>query len=240
LAGHSETTEKCQLRKNLLSLFDRTSGVEFMGIHDLWLFLAAGLLLNLTPGPDMALIVARTTQQGTRAGVAAALGVGAGAFIHIAAAAIGISAIIVASAFAFSVLKWIGALYLIYIGIQILRKSTPKPTRQEQSQTFLPAALRQIFAQGVLTNALNPKVAMFFLAFLPQFVDAEASSKVAAFVTLGLIFNVMGTTWNIAVAWSVGKLAGLTGYARAKAWLERAIGALFIGIGIRLAFAERP
>ena len=84
-----------------------------MGIHDLWLFLALGLLLNITPGPDMALIIARSTQRGTRAGIAAALGVATGAFVHIAAAAIGISAIVVASAFAFSLLKWVGALYLI-------------------------------------------------------------------------------------------------------------------------------
>src|SRR5438105_3162520 len=97
--------------------------VPTMGIHDLWLFVVTGLLLNITPGPDMALIVARSTQQGTRAGVVAALGVGVGAFIHISAAAIGISAIIVASAWAFTVLKWIGALYLIYVGIAMVRTS---------------------------------------------------------------------------------------------------------------------
>jgi len=101
-----------------------------MGIHDLWLFLALGLLLNITPGPDMALIIARSTQRGTRAGIAAALGVATGAFVHIAAAAIGISAIVVASAFAFSLLKWVGALYLIYIGIQILRTSIRTTTRR--------------------------------------------------------------------------------------------------------------
>ncbi len=211
-----------------------------MGIHDLWLFLAVALLLNITPGPDMALIVARSTQRGTRAGITAALGVAAGAFVHIAAAAFGISAIIVASAFAFSVLKWVGALYLIYIGIQILRTSIPTTMRQEHPQTLPPIPLRQIFTQGVLTNALNPKVAIFFLAFLPQFVDADAPSKVAAFVTLGLVFNAMGTAWNIAVAWFAGIVGRSTGYARARVWLERAIGVLFIGIGIKLAFAERP
>jgi threonine/homoserine/homoserine lactone efflux protein len=210
-----------------------------MGIHDLWLFLAAGLLLNITPGPDMALIIARSTQQGTRAGMTAALGVGAGACIHIAAAAIGISAIIVASAFAFSMLKWVGALYLIYIGIQILRTSIRTTTRQEPRQPLPPVSLRWIFIQGVLTNALNPKVAVFFLAFLPQFVDAEAPSVVTAFVTLGLIFNAMGTTWNVAVAWFAGTVGASTGYARARAWLERGIGALFIGVGIKLALAER-
>jgi threonine/homoserine/homoserine lactone efflux protein len=164
-----------------------------MGIHDLWLFLAVGLLLNITPGPDMALIIARSTQRGTRAGITAALGVAAGAFVHIAAAALGISAIIVASAFAFSILKWVGALYLIYVGIQILWSSTRATMRQEHSQTLPAVTFRQIFTQGALTNALNPKVAVFFLAFLPQFVDVDAPSKLAALVTLGLIFNAAGT-----------------------------------------------
>ena len=210
-----------------------------MGIHDLWLFLAAGLLLNITPGPDMALIIARSTQQGTRAGIAAALGVGAGAFFHIAAAAIGISAFIVASAFAFIVLKWIGALYLVYLGIQILRLSVRKAGRQMPFLSVPPLPMRQIFTQGVLTNVLNPKVAVFFLAFLPQFVDADAPSKVAAFVTLGLIFNAVGTAWNLAVAWFAGAIAGSTGCEHTKTWLERTIGSLFIVVGIRLAFAER-
>jgi threonine/homoserine/homoserine lactone efflux protein len=211
-----------------------------MGIHDLWLFVTVGLLLNITPGPDMALIIARSTQRGTHAGIMAALGVATGAFVHIAATAIGISAIVVASAFAFSVLKWVGALYLIYIGIQILRTSIRTTTRQEHSQTLPPVPLRHIFTQGILTNALNPKVAIFFLAFLPQFVDAEAPSKVAAFITLGLIFNATGTAWNIIVAWFAGIVGRSTGYARAKVWLERAVGALFLGIGVKLAFAERP
>jgi len=223
-----------------LVLFYGSNEAESVGIHDLWLFLAVGLLLNITPGPDMALIIARSMQQGSRAGLIAALGVAAGAFVHIAAAAIGISAIIVTSAFAFSVLKWVGALYLIYIGIQILRTSIRTTMRQEHLQTLPPVLLRQIFTQGVLTNALNPKVAVFFLAFLPQFVDAEAPSKVAAFTTLGLIFNATGTAWNIAVAWFAGIVGRSTGYARAKVWLQRAAGVLFLGIGVKLVFAERP
>jgi threonine/homoserine/homoserine lactone efflux protein len=186
----------------------------------------------------MALIIARSTQRGTRAGITAALGVAAGAFVHIAAAAIGISAIVVASAFAFSVLKWVGALYLIYIGTQILRTSIRTTMRQEHSHTLPPVPLRKIFVQGVLTNALNPKVAIFFLAFLPQFVDADAPSKVVAFVALGMAFNAMGTAWNIAVACFAGIVGRSAGYARAKVWLERAIGVLFISIGIKLAFAE--
>src|SRR5689334_7862865 len=141
-----------------------------MGIHDLWLFLLAGVLLNITPGQDMALIIARSTQYGTRAGVLAALGVGAGAFVHIAAAAIGISTLIVASALAFAVLKWMGAAYLAYLGVQMLRSSLKPETPAAMPQPPTSDRLRQVFLQGVLSNALNPKVAVFFLAFLPQFV----------------------------------------------------------------------
>src|SRR5262245_46415777 len=184
-----------------------------MGIHDLWLFLMAGVLLNITPGPDMALIVARSTQHGTRAGIAAALGVGVGAFIHISAAAIGISTLIVASALAFSLLKWIGAAYLTYLGIQMLRASfVNNGSALETPQPLASCNMHQVFLQGVLTNALNPKVAVFFLAFLPQFVDADAPSKAASFIALGLLFDALGTAWNIFVAWFAGSFAASHAY----------------------------
>jgi len=211
-----------------------------MGIHDIWLFVVAGLLLIITPGPDMALIVARSAQQGVRAGVVAALGVGAGLFIHIAAAAIGISAIILASAMAFTILKWLGALYLIYIGVQMLRASFQATADTENRRQLPTASLQQIFMQGFLSNVLNPKVAIFFLAFLPQFVDSNSSSKVVAFITLGLLFNVMGTAWNLGIALFAGLIAASHGYGRLKVWLERTIGALFVGVGVKLALAERP
>jgi threonine/homoserine/homoserine lactone efflux protein len=210
-----------------------------MGIHDLWLFLVAGVLLNITPGPDMALIIARSTQYGTRSGIVAALGVGVGAFIHISAAAIGISALIVASALAFSVLKLIGAVYLTYLGFQMLRSSLKNEPLLETLRSLPSEALRQIFLQGILTNALNPKVAIFFLAFLPQFVDVDAPSKVSSLIMLGVLFDAVGTIWNIAVAWFAGKFAATNAYFRLKVWIERTIGALFILLGIKLAFAER-
>jgi RhtB (resistance to homoserine/threonine) family protein len=212
-----------------------------MGIHDLWLFLLAGFLLNITPGPDMAFIIARSTQLGTRAGVAAALGVGFGAFVHIAAAAIGLSALIFASAWAFTALKWVGAAYLVYIGLQMLKLSwdARAPEVDTPQNPANSASIRQVFLQGALTNVLNPKVAIFFLAFLPQFVDPAAPSKVAAFLTLGLIFNVVGTLWNILVASLAGWFAASRAGGSAKAWLERAIGVVFVAVGIRLALAER-
>jgi len=211
-----------------------------MGIHDLWLFIVAGLLLNITPGPDMALIVARSLRPGSRTGVVVALGVGAGAFVHIAAAAIGVSALILASATAFTILKYAGAAYLIYIGIQMIRGSFRASPATSKSDTDALITARQAFAQGFLTNALNPKVALFFLAFLPQFVDAEAPSKVQDFIVLGLIFDTVGTVWNIGVAMLAGRLATIRGSVRARAWLDRTIGTLFVGVGVKVALTERP
>jgi RhtB (resistance to homoserine/threonine) family protein len=211
-----------------------------MGIHDLWLFLMAGVLLNITPGPDMALIMARSTQQGTQAGIVAALGVGVGAFLHIAAAALGLSALIVTSALAFTVLKWVGALYLTYLGFALLRSSFARQPALHSAQPPAAVGLRQVFLQGVLTNVLNPKVAVFFLAFLPQFVSADAPSKVASFIALGLLFDTVGTAWNIAVACLAGRVAASRASARLKTWLARALGAVFVGVGLKLALAQEP
>lgn len=211
-----------------------------MGIHDLWLFILAALLLAVTPGPDMALIIARSSRYGVRGGVAATLGVGAGAFVHIFAAAIGISAMIVASATAFTVLKWVGALYLAYMGIMMLLQRPMPPASQDRTASEAPLSLGQVFLQGALTNILNPKVAIFFLAFLPQFVEPDAPSKFQAFVTLGLLMNLIGTLWNLVIAWFAARLVETPAMSRTKLWLERSIGLFFIGIGARLAFVERP
>jgi threonine/homoserine/homoserine lactone efflux protein len=210
-----------------------------LGIHDFWIFVLAGLLLNITPGPDVAYIVARSAQLGWRGGATAALAIGAGCFVHIAAATLGVSAVIAASALAFSVLKWIGALYLIYIGVRMLlaRAQDSAPSGQSGPR---PAPLRAVFWQGLLTNALNPKVAMFFLAFLPQFIDADAPSPALAFATLGCVFNLNGTLWNLTVAWLASRLAGTPAFGRARVWVQRAIGGTFIVLGARLAWTERP
>jgi threonine/homoserine/homoserine lactone efflux protein len=216
-----------------------------LGIHDFWLFVAAGLLLNITPGPDVAYIVARSAQLGWRGGAVAALAIGAGCFVHIAAAVLGLSALLATSAFAFSVLKWIGAIYLLYVGITLLvATARDAPSRAAQPAELAPHAdatpLRTVFWQGFLTNALNPKVALFFLAFLPQFIGADAPSKPFAFAALGLVFNLNGTLWNLAVAWFAARVAATRPCARIGLWLQRAIGGLFIVLGVRLALAEHP
>ena len=208
-----------------------------LGIHDLALFVVAGLLLNVSPGPDTLYIAGRSATQGMRAGVVAALGIAAGCFVHIAAAAIGLSALILASANAFLALKIAGAAYLLYVGATLLLTRTA-PAREAPKLT--PAPLRTIFLQGCLTNALNPKVALFFLAFLPQFIATDAPDKALAFLVLGMIFNVNGTFWNLFVAWSANRLAGgLARNARVAAWMNRTVGAFFVAMGVRLALFER-
>jgi len=210
------------------------------GTQHLWLFIVSGLLLNITPGPDSLFIMARSASQGWRAGVVACWGVGAGVFVHVAAAALGLSALLATSAMAFTVVKIVGAAYLVWIGIGMLRarKSADAPVAAEAAPRVIP--YRQIFRQGFLTNVLNPKVALFFLAFVPQFIAPDAASKPLAFVLLGAIFDFNGMLWCHALAlftaFASHKIA--VGAAAAR-WLDRAIGAMFVALGVRLALATR-
>jgi threonine/homoserine/homoserine lactone efflux protein len=207
-----------------------------LGIHQLPLFIAAGLLLNITPGPDMLFVAGSAAARGRRAGVQAALGIGAGCLVHVALAALGLSALLAASALAFSVVKWVGAAYLVWCGIGLLRaRATPDDASTPTG--------RSPFWQGALTNALNPKVALFFLAFLPQFIDTAGEHRALGFVALGLLFDVGGTAVNISVALIAGglreRLAQRASARRFGTWLQRAVGALFVGLGLRLALGDR-
>ena len=209
-----------------------------LGIHSLWLFILSGVLLNITPGPDTAYIVGRSVQIGWRGGVAAALGISAGCLVHVFAAAIGLSALLAASSFAFMIIKWIGAAYLIYAGIRMLMVRESSPATDNAAVPRV-KTLRQVFWQGALTNALNPKVALFFLAFLPQFVEADAASKALAFIVLGLIFIATGTVWNLGMAAFTAKAAGrIRQSGRALLWLNRALGAMFVAMGVRVAMMQ--
>lgn len=210
--------------------------IQDLGIHDFWLFVAAGLLLNVTPGPDAAYVAGRSLQLGWRGGIAAALGVGAGCLVHVVAAAAGLSALIAASATGFMAVKLLGAAFLCFMGLRMLLARA----RPAEEAAPLPAAdLRQVFRQGALTNALNPKVALFFLAFLPQFVAADAPFKAFAFLLLGLWFDVFGTLWNIGLAVVTGMAAARARRSAALVRLvNRALGALFIWLGVRVALAE--
>ena len=207
------------------------------GIHDFALFVISGLLLNLTPGPDTLYIVGRSTTQGMRAGATAALGIGAGCCVHTVAAAAGVSAVLMASATAFTVVKLVGAAYLVYIGVAMLRSGAAAevpglPRRADP--------LRRVFVQGFFTNVLNPKVALFFIAFLPQFVDADAPNHFVALLVLGVVFNINGTAWNLFTAWLASRAgAALEKRNRVLAWVGRITGGLMVVLGARLAFLVR-
>jgi threonine/homoserine/homoserine lactone efflux protein len=216
----------------------------FDAITDLWMFVIAGLLLNLTPGADVAYTVSRAASQGARAGVVAALGIGAGCLFHVALATLGISAAIAASPLAFSLLKLLGAGYLAWLGAGLLlaARRTLGDGRRADDTAPIGAAqpLSRVFRDGALINATNPKVALFFIAFLPQFVRADAPGQTAALWLLGLVFTVNGTLVNSAIGVAAALAAQrLQASRRVGAWLQAALGAGFIGLALRLAWAER-
>ena len=216
-----------------------------LAVHDLPLFLTAALLVNLTPGPDMLFVAGSSAVHGRRAGVLAALGVGVGCLLHVALAAVGLSALLAASATAFTLVKWVGAAYLVWVGVSMLRARarTEVPTADQPTGLSAAPGSSRVFWQGAWTNALNPKVALFFLAFLPQFIVPGAPQQALSFLALGLVFTVGGVLVNIAVALLTHRvrqgLAGRSGSARFGVWLQRAAGALFVGLGLKLAFSSR-
>ena len=208
-----------------------------LGIHDFWLFIAAGLLLNVTPGPDNAYITARSMQIGWRGGVVAALGIGCGCLVHVFAAAVGLSALLAASSTAFMAVKLIGGAYLCYMGVRMLLSRGDAASGARAG--VRPVTLRQVFWQGALTNILNPKIALFFLAFLPQFVEAGAPAKSWAFLLLGLIFVFNGTLWCLGVAAFAARVATRMRQSGAMIrWINRGIGAMFVYLGIRVALLD--
>ena len=215
--------------------------------HQLLMFIAAGWLLNLTPGPDVLYIVSNALRSGTRAGIVAGLGITAGCFVHIFAAAVGVGALLAASATAFTVLKWVGAAYLLWMGVRMLLS---RPSGNGGSAAAIAAAqaapavavpLSKVFLGGFWTNVLNPKVAIFFLAFVPQFIAPGADNKALAFVLLGVLFNVnaipVNTGWAIAAGWMARRVGAVQ---RGMRWLDRVAGAMFIGFGLKLAFTDHP
>jgi threonine/homoserine/homoserine lactone efflux protein len=207
------------------------------GIHDLPLFILSGLMLNILPGPDSLLIMTRSATQGWRAGVAAVMGICTGTMVHVLAAAVGLSAILATSATAFMVVKYIGAAYILYMAIGLLLS---KRMDAETAIVVPPLPYKKIFAQGLLTNVLNPKVALFFLAFVPQFIDAGASSKPLAFIILGCIFNFNGMLWSVALAVFTGLASARLKVAPGVSlWLNRVTGGLFVWLGIKLALSKQ-
>lgn len=208
-----------------------------LGIHDYWLFVLTGVLLNLTPGQDTFYILGRSVAEGTRSGVASALGIAVGSLVHTAMAALGLSAILATSASAFTVVKLLGAAYLVYLGVRMFRAAnvSEPPTSRVGSAGVLWA-----FRDGIVTNVLNPKVALFFLALMPQFIAPNSDRKVAAFIALGLTFVTTGTVWCLVLAVAAGKLRSF--FARhPKRWaaVSRASGGVFVLLGLRLAMTRQ-
>ena len=198
-------------------------------------FMAAALALNLTPGPDMLYVTARSISDGRAAGVLSAFGIATGTLVHIAALALGLAALLAAVPLAYDVVRVAGALYLMVIGVQLILR----PRRADSVSRLEKSKLRVIFAQAVITNVLNPKVALFFLAFLPQFVDRTAGPPVPQIVLLGLLVNVQGTLVNVAVALLASRTTvWLRASERRVSLLQRMTGVLFVAIGLRLALAE--
>ena len=208
-----------------------------LGIHDFWLFIASGFLLIITPGPDSAYIAGRSVQLGWRGGAIAAIGVGCGCLVHVFGAAIGLSAVLAASSTAFLFVKLIGAAYLCYMGVRMVLTRPAAAAALDSNGRV--ATLRQVFWQGVMTDALNPKVALFFLAFLPQFVDADATHKGLAFLLLGLIFVGLGTVWCLGLAAFTARAAHrLRQSGQMLLWINRTLGAVFVYLGVRVALLD--
>ncbi|GAB7024388.1 LysE family translocator [Salidesulfovibrio brasiliensis] len=200
-------------------------------------FFTAAFLLNISPGPDMAFILGQTAKGGPRAGFSAMFGIWSGAFMHVLFAALGLSAILATSATAFSVVKWAGALYLVWLGIQALRSGGSICKTEE---TGAPMCLKSIFKQGVFVSVLNPKVAVFFLAFLPQFVEPGAGPAGPQLFLHGLLIIVVAGLIEPPLVLIGGRLTeALKSNVRVSRWMDRGLGALFIGLGIKLATSDR-
>ncbi len=203
---------------------------------NLLLFVTASLALIVVPGPDMIYVLTRGVSQGRPAGLVSAVGVCCGVLVHTAFAAVGISAILAQSAVAFSVVKYAGAAYLVYLGVRTIlgREGFAAPERAER------ARLSVVFRQGVLSNLLNPKVALFFLAFLPQFVDPAAGAAALQMLGFGVAFTLMGLVVLSVVALSSGvlgeRLRSSPSFASVLRWLT---GSVLVALGLRLVVPER-
>ena len=211
-----------------------------MLVTDPYLFATAVFVLNATPGVDFLLTVSRTLQGGVRAGVAAALGINAGCVVHALAAASGLAAVLALVPAAFQVIQWAGAAYLVWLGLGILMQAWRGGAGAAADTRALPAkTFAEDFRAGLLTNVLNPKVALFFLAFLPQFVPAGAPHKTLSFLLLGSWFVLQGFVFLMLLVLLASRLARLGGSPRVRQALQAAGGVLFIALAVRL-LRERP
>lgn len=208
-----------------------------MTLHNYLLFVLAALGLVLVPGPDMMYMLGRCLAQGRRAGILSAIGFNLGGFVHLTAAVLGLSAILATSATAFTLVKWVGAAYLVCLGLSALW------SKQGALATAMDVAgarrSRTILWQAFLSDALNPKVALFFLALLPQFVDRSAPHPTLQIILLGVTVNIVALPVNIAIVCFAARISrGLRHNGSATLWLRKGLGVLFIAIGLRIAIEK--
>jgi RhtB (resistance to homoserine/threonine) family protein len=196
--------------------------------------LAVLALLTISPGADMALVAKMTLERGRRAALVATLGICSGLFVHATASALGLSVVLATSAEAFTVVKLAGAVYLAYLGLRSLRDSLAPPATAGAQ----PARARTSFLQGLLSNVLNPKVAVFYLTFLPQFID-PSGDVLAQSLLFAVAHAVMGILWLSLYAYVLARMSVFFARAGVRQWLERATGAVLIGLGLRLALERR-
>jgi len=208
------------------------------GIENYYAFVITAIILNITPGADTVYILTRSISQGQKAGIVSVLGIVSGAFIHVILAVFGLSIILAKSIVAFTIVKWIGALYLIYMGIQMLRSTSSldfnKPLKASKTSVL------KIYRQGLFTNLLNPKVALFFLSLLPQFVEPSHINDSLPYLILGFTFITTGTIWCLFLAISSSKMSEIL---RAKPtiskWMSKISGSIFLGLGLQLLFSKQ-
>jgi len=209
-------------------------GAHMIPLHLFAVFMAGTIALNLTPGPDMAFVLAQSTGRGTRVGVAAALGIGGGTLFHMTLAAFGLAALFAAWPLAFDIVRYAGAAYLVWIAIGMFRNPPHLGGAARETSAW------GAFRQGVITNVLNPKVAMFFIAFLPQFVTRDAGPAWAQILLLGLAFDISGTLVNVLVALGSGQLADRLTHnpmiGKIMGWIS---GSVMCALALRLAWPDR-
>ncbi len=202
------------------------------------LFFSAAFAINISPGPDLIYILSKTIAQGRKIGFASSLGVCSGALVHVFAAALGLSAILATSAIAFSIVKYVGAAYLIYLGIQALRSNGATFDKFEKNGSETTAW--KAFKQGALIDILNPKVAIFFMAFLPQFIRPEMGSNAVQMLVLGFLVILVAIVVEFSIVLTAAQTTNFFRNNRICAvWLDRLLGTVLVGLGIRLALIER-
>ena len=209
------------------------------GILNCWVFITTGIVLNITPGADTMYILGRSISQGKKSGVVSALGISSGALLHCLFATFGLSVLLAKSELAFNVIKYIGAAYLVYLGIKALLSKTTS-INESFGEHQVTRQYSRIYVSGILTNLLNPKVSLFFLAFLPQFIDPNYENNTISFLVLGLTFVTTGTLWCLLLAFFSAKFAdNFRKRPKIKFVLDKFIGVLFILLGIQLGLSQK-